>query len=151
MPSQPKAHAWPPRTILVGIDDDVTARALVDRATMLAVLLGARLALAHAVCVRVDNVPRDVTGLLEGLEVLDVLAHGRIARWAKHAAKSGVEVTTVVQHGEPLRVLGDAIRTEGAELVVLGAGHGSRLSRAMTGDLRSDLAALGTCAVLTLP
>jgi nucleotide-binding universal stress UspA family protein len=142
---------WPPRTILVAVDQDASAGELVDRAGTLALLLGARLVVVHAVCVRADDIPLDSFGLMEGLEALDVQAHTRMAAWTMRAVVSGIHVSTVVQHGEPARVLVDAIRTEKAELVVLGAHRRSRAARALLGDLRAELAALGTCAVLSVP
>ncbi len=142
---------WPPRTIVVAVDEHASSGDLVDRATTLALLLGARLVVAHAVCARADNVPRDVSGLLEGLEGLDVMAHARVAAWAQRATKPGIAVSTYVLHGMPVRVLADVARAERADLVVLGAHRKSRATRAAAGTLAAELMGLATCAVLSLP
>lgn len=145
------SFAWPPRTVLVAVDTEPAAVSLVDRATTLALLLGARLVVVHAVCVGANDVPTEVTGLIEVLENLDVSAHAHVAELVRRAASFGVATSSVVMHGEPLRILTEAVRSERAELVVMGARHRSRISRALLGDLSTELLALGTCGVLVLP
>ena len=145
------APDWPPRTILVAVDTDPEATLLVQRAATLALLLGARLVVVHAVCIGTFDEPTPTTGLLEVLEGLDVDAYGHVARWVKGAAAEGVEVTALVRHGAPARVLTEAIRTERADLIVLGSKPRSRIMRAMLGDLHQELSDVGGCAVLRVP
>lgn len=142
---------WPPRTILVAVDAGPTAETLIDRATTLALLLGARLVVVHAVCVTMHDVPNEATGLLEVLEGLDVNAHTRVKHWVRRAALTGVSVSSVVLHGEPLRVLADTIRSEHADLVVVGSRHRGGLARTFVPGFHEELTALGSCGVLALP
>lgn len=146
-----KGPCWPPRTILIAVDTSTSASWLVDRATTLATALGARLVIAHAVCVSATDVPDSTTGLIEVLEGLDVAAHARLATWVRRAKSAGVQASAFVAHGEPLRVLRDAVRSEQVDLLMLGARRRGTLSRTLLGDLRADLIALGSCAVLALP
>lgn len=143
--------SWPPQTILVAVDSGQSAQTLVDRATTLALVMGARLVVVHAVCVRPDQWPTGLSSLLEGLEILDADAHAEVAALCARASASGVAVSSVVMHGEAARVLTEAIRTEHADLVVVGAHPRSGVLRMLVPDLRTQLTSLGSCGVLSLP
>lgn len=130
------------RNILVAVDRGTDALTLLDEATALARMTGARLVVVHAVCVSGPELPRDVSGLIEALEALDVRAHAEVAELTKRVARAGVEVSAVVWHGEPDRVLRDAIRSEAPDLVVLGSRSG------VPGRLE---ALVGDCPMLRIP
>lgn len=140
---------WPPRVVLVAVGTDAAA-SLVQRAHALALLCGSKLVLAHAVRVRSHETTFDSGSLLESLEILDVEAHQRVAVLARSASEGGVYVSTVIMHGDPLRVLEDAIRTEQADLVIVGSRRRPANVRPLRPPLASELSARGH-SVLGLP
>lgn len=142
-----------PRHLVAATDFSDTAGHAVDRAFALAAAHGATLTLAHGLAL-------DGLTLLQGLlgprmpEVAVSLHDAALARLRELATApgrpAGVTADVVVDVGPASRFVYDLVRTQQADLLLVGARDGDLLHRVIMGSTASKLLRSSPCPVLTV-
>ena len=137
------------QTILVATDFSDTANAGLDWAIELAIPLGARIELIHALLVpsrATDFVPSppDFT------EALQEAASGRLNEITDRVKEMGIEVTAELKLGVPSQVILDSAVDKGADLIVIGTRGLSGLRHLLLGSTAERVVQHAECPVLTV-
>jgi nucleotide-binding universal stress UspA family protein len=141
--------APPPfRRILVATDLSDTAEAAWQTACALARATGAEVLLLHVFM----ELPRyrfiEVADLQAAYEAQRQGVEGVLEERVHAAAAGGVKASALLRTGSPVEVIGEAARSAGADLIVLGA-HGERgLTPLLIGNVTERVARSAPCAVL---
>lgn len=133
--------------VLVGIDSSPQRHDAVALGCVLVRALGGELHLAHVL-------PAAGNARIYGAELAGALreAGQEILDSARASAADGVTVHEhLLQDDSPARALHDAAAANGADVLVLGSSHRSRLGRALLGGTAERVAQGSPCAVAVAP
>ena len=136
--------------IMVAIDEDDPATPAIRVGAELARVLGARLALVHIVD------PAPAANPEAGLPASELLEEVRrtdseLLRAARSELGPDLAPETFLREGRPAQEILAAAREWGAQLIVIGARHHSRLGHLLWRDTAEALVHEAVCAVLTVP
>ena len=136
--------------IMVAIDESDPATPAIAVGAELARVLGACLALVHVVD------PAPAANLEAGLpagELLDEVRQtdSELLRAVRAQFSADLAPETFLREGRPAQEILTAAQEWGAQLIVIGARHHSRLGHLLWRDTAEALVHEATCAVLTVP
>ena len=136
--------------IMVAIDEADPATPAIDAGAELARVLGARLALVHIVD------PAAAANPEAGLPAGELLEEARrtdseLLRTVRAQLAPDLVPETFLREGRPAREILAAARDWGAQLIVIGARHHSRLGHLLWRDTAEALVHEAACAILTVP
>lgn len=143
------------KTILVGYDDHPLARAALERAAGLAASEGARLVVVAVAEVPLSPEAAPTKEYLDGAPVsLELEQPPEVAAALDRArdalAGSGVEADFVWTAGEAATSLVDVAKEEGADLIVVGGHHQSRLGRLLDPSVATEVERDAPCDVMVV-
>jgi nucleotide-binding universal stress UspA family protein len=141
----------PIRTILVPVDFDAASEAAVQRAVGLAQKLGSRVVLLHVVPFSLTDVPEEFFYTSPNASQRNRADRGtKLSALRQSLAGSGVDIVTDMGEGIAWdAILGAAQRHE-ADLIVMGAHGGSRLSRGLLGSVAERVVRTAPIPVMTV-
>lgn len=139
----------PIRSVLVATDFSQTARAGVDWAIEIAKDHGARIRLVHGLLLAnrmTDYVPAppDFTAALQAA------AAARLEEVCDHVRSAGIEVSSDLRLGLPSQAILEAVREEGADLLVIGTRGLTGVSHLLLGSTAERVVQHSTCPVLSI-
>jgi universal stress protein E len=142
-------YGSPVERILAGVVPDAAGAAPLRHAIALARVLGATLTVVHVVTPTELLLPRVASA--GALRTDDIANEKRaLERWVASFPARGVRVEARVMEGGPARLLVEEAVRHRADLIVVGATHGSRLRRALLGDVAYAVAAASPVSVLVV-
>ena len=135
--------------ILIAHDGSDNARKAFDAAVQLAASLGAQL---RMICVE-EEIPRHAEAIDELREEKD-RADSYFGQLAEHckvrAAMHSVDIETVIAPGHAVRVIGDFVRQNSIDLLVIGFTGHSRIYEHIWGGTAHNLTSTVRCNVLVV-
>lgn len=143
------------KTIVVGYDDHPLARAALLRAATIASADGARLVVAAVAEVPLSPESAPTKEFLDGAPVSLELEQPPEVEAALEAARetlagSGVQADFVWTAGEAATALVDIAKEEGADLIVVGGHHQSRLGRLLDPSVAAEVERDAPCEVVVV-
>lgn len=142
-----------PREVLVALDDAPARLDVLRWARIAAERSRARLTVFHALDVAApDYLPSSAGGFLTGEVEQELLLEG--SAWVRQQLQEvGIDTARVrvrVAMGEPTLAILSAIRRYGGDLVVMGAGGGGSVRRALLGSVAASVVREAPCPVLVV-
>jgi nucleotide-binding universal stress UspA family protein len=138
--------------VIVGIDDSIYSNEAIRYICDSVWPKAARFLVVSAVPVIAAGPGETITG--EGLQTLTEeqqrYHHGVVSRAAARLRKAGLHAETLVVYGDPRSILTNLVRSEQANLLVVGSHGRSGLTKLLLGSVASHLVTHSECPVLVV-